>query len=334
MPGLMALFAGFVALATTMLGVAVWREAGAAARDQAAPPPGRLVDIGGRRLHIVCRGEGPTVVLEAGGATPAMLFRRLQDRISPFARVCVYDRAGFGWSDPAGDGRSFDEQAEDLFKLLAAAEAPGPYILAGESLGAMIIRACARQRPGAVSAILMIDGAEEGVVYADYRAFRRSGTGALWIGPTLSRLGLLRRAAMNRPTALGLPASLTREDRSMLVRYMTRPGFWRRARDEIAAYDLAPAHQRAAGGMGDLGDLPLTVIAHGRPMSGGLGELESGWRAGQERLASLSTQGRLVIAEHSAHDISLTDPDLVARELLLLVSRVSGTAFADHEGPP
>lgn len=323
MPGWLGPLAIFTVLLATALTVMIlWREAAAAERDRAAPPSGQLVDIGGRRLHLVCRGEGPTVVLEAGGATPAMLFRSLQDRVAGFARVCVYDRAGFGWSDPVDSGRSFDDRADDLHRLLIAADLPGPYVLAGESFGAFVVRAYVRRHPESVRAILLIDGAEEELVYADYPAFRRAGERSLALGPWLSRLGFVRRAAMNRPAALGLPAKLAMEDRRTVVTYMNRPGYWEQVRDEIAPYDQVPAGQRIAGGLGRLGDFPLTVIAHGRPMRGAHGALESRWRAGQERLASLSSRGRLVIAEDSAHDIALTDPDLVARELRRLVEPI------------
>lgn len=309
------------ALSASVAALALLLENRAASLDRAVSPPGDLIDIGGRRLHLHCRGTaGPTVLLEAGGATPALLYRGVQTRAARFAKVCVYDRAGFGWSDPAPVGRGFDDRADDLFRLLKAAELPGPYVLVGESFGGLVVRAFARRHPQSVSAVLLIDSAEEGVVFADYAAFRRTGAGTLAVAPLLARLGVLRRAAMKRPAALGLPASLSVQDRRALVTHMTRPGYWRTAGDEIVAYDLVPGSQRVAGGVGRLHDIPLTVIAHGRPMKGAQSGLESRWRAGQERLASLSSNSRLVVAENSAHDISLTDPDLVAREIELLVA--------------
>src|SRR5262245_66316168 len=71
--------------------------------------PGRLIDVGGRRLHILCKGAaagGPTVVFEAGLSqyTANSSFSLAQDAIAPFVRACSYDRAGLGWSDPAPQG--------------------------------------------------------------------------------------------------------------------------------------------------------------------------------------------------------------------------------------
>jgi pimeloyl-ACP methyl ester carboxylesterase len=324
---LVIILAAMAASLALVVATALFLEARAAQRDRALPPPGRLVDIGGRRLHILCEGgsgEGasvPTVVLEAGGATPAILFRAVQARLAPHARVCLYDRAGFGWSDPAPPGRSFEARADDLARLLEAADLPGPYVLAGESFGGLVVRAFARARPEAVAGLLLIDAAEEETVFADYAAFRRAGAGGLATAPVLARLGLLRRAALRRPDLIGLPADLPMQDRRALVAHMTRPGYWRAARDEIAAYDQVPAERRRAGGFGTLGDLPLTVIAHGRPLRGPNAHLEPRWRAGQQRLAALSTRGRLVVAEDSAHDIALTAPDLVAEELRRLLAQ-------------
>lgn len=311
----LAVMAICVASIAAAMAAALVLEGRAAALDRAASAPGLLVDIGERRLHIHCAGAGPTVVLEAGGATPALLFRGAQTRAAAFARVCLYDRAGFGWSDPAATSRGFEDRADDLFRMLQAAELPGPYVLVGESFGGFVVRAFARRHPEDVRAMLLVDSPEEELVFSDYAAFRRGAAGSLSVAPLLARLGILRRAVMKRPAALGLPASLPLQDRLALTAYMTRPGYWRAARGEVAAYDMTPGNQRVAGGMGSLQDIPLTVIAHGRPMKGALGGLEPRWRAGQERLASLSSRGRLVVAENSAHDISLTDPDLVAREI-------------------
>ncbi|HEX5008163.1 MAG TPA: hypothetical protein VFV70_13685, partial [Hyphomonadaceae bacterium] len=67
------------------------------------PAPGRMVDIGGRRLHVLCRGpeSGPTVIVETGAIASSVFYWQAQDEIARTARVCVYDRAGLGWSDPA-----------------------------------------------------------------------------------------------------------------------------------------------------------------------------------------------------------------------------------------
>ena len=84
---------------------------------------------------------------------------------------------------------------------------------------------------------------------------------------------------------------------------------------EADAYSMTPSERRAAHGFGTLGDLPLTIIAHGKPFRGPHARLEAGWREGQHRLAALSSRSRFVIAEHCGHTIAQEDPDLVADEV-------------------
>src|SRR5882724_8815219 len=105
------------------------------------PPPGRLLDIGGRRLHMQESGQGsPVVVLESGIAATSLSWRAIQKEIARFTRVVSYDRAGLGWSD-AATGRSTAERLTgDLRALLLAGQLPPLYILVGHSFGALIVR--------------------------------------------------------------------------------------------------------------------------------------------------------------------------------------------------
>jgi pimeloyl-ACP methyl ester carboxylesterase len=122
------------------------------------PPPGRLVDIGGRRLHLQERGTGsPTVVLEAGIGATSLNWQALQREISRFTRVVSYDRAGLGWSDLPTAPLTMSRLVDDLRTLLRAAQLPPPYILVGHSFGALIVRAYAGRYAGEVAGILLLD---------------------------------------------------------------------------------------------------------------------------------------------------------------------------------
>ena len=316
---------GFVALAAVVLAIAFLVERHAERTDRARfPAPGRLIDVDGRRLHLLCAGSGdPTVVLEAGGGEPSVLLMPVFNRVARTTRACAYDRAGFGWSDPAPGERDFDDRARDLHRLLKAAEVPPPYVLVGESFGGLVVRAFARLHPGDVAAVVLVDAAEEAQVFAALDALRRSARRQRLAANLLVRSGLLRWALVQRPEAVGIPgAALSADERKTAARLLSRPEHWRAAMGELIAYERTAPAQRAAGGFGGLGDLPLIVIAHGRPMRGVHAALEAGWRSGQDRLAALSTQGKLVIAARSGHAISLTDPDLVAASIEEVVSAV------------
>src|SRR5579871_702194 len=96
------------------------------------PPPGKLVDIGGLRLHINCTGTGsPTVIFEAGPNDSSLIWQLVQPQISKLTHVCSYDRAGFGWSDAPNEARTSLNIADELARLLTRAAVPGPYILVG-----------------------------------------------------------------------------------------------------------------------------------------------------------------------------------------------------------
>ena len=103
---------------------------------KAYPIPGRLVDVGGHRLHLSCTGSGsPTVVLEPGGGAMSSNLGWITPAVARDTRVCVYDRAGRGWSDPADTPQDGARIATDLHTLLHSAGVPGPYLLAGHSFG-------------------------------------------------------------------------------------------------------------------------------------------------------------------------------------------------------
>ncbi len=107
-----------------------------------------------------CAGTGaPTVVLEAGGGNTAATWAGVQPEIARFTRVCSYDRAGLGQSDPAPAGvRTVQDSVEDLHALLGAAGISGPFVLAGHSLGGLIVRLYASQYPDEVVGLVLVDG--------------------------------------------------------------------------------------------------------------------------------------------------------------------------------
>src|SRR5437660_2176721 len=98
--------------------------------------PGKLIDVGGYRLHINCTGTGsPTVILDAGLGGSSLDWSKVQPAVARFTRVCSYDRAGYGWSDTGPGPRTSQQIVRELHLLLVHAQLHGPYVLAGHSLG-------------------------------------------------------------------------------------------------------------------------------------------------------------------------------------------------------
>jgi pimeloyl-ACP methyl ester carboxylesterase len=122
------------------------------------PPPGQLVDVGGHRLHLQCTGSGsPTVVLEPGQGGVSLDFEWIAPVVASDTRVCVYDRAGRGWSDAADGPQNGAQLAADLHTLLDRAHVPGPYVLVGHSFGGLYVQSFAAQFPDEVAGLVLLD---------------------------------------------------------------------------------------------------------------------------------------------------------------------------------
>jgi pimeloyl-ACP methyl ester carboxylesterase len=119
------------------------------------PPPGRLVDIGGRKLHLDCSGKGtPTIVLVAGGGAFSIDWALVQPKIAQDTRVCSYDRAGLAWSESGPADETVEQTINDLHLLLGAAGEKKPYVLVGASIGGIFIRAYQRAFPKEVAGLV------------------------------------------------------------------------------------------------------------------------------------------------------------------------------------
>jgi pimeloyl-ACP methyl ester carboxylesterase len=123
---------------------------------------GGLVDVGGYRLRIDCQGSGgPTVVMDSGLTFHRHTWDRVAPQVAAFTRVCTYDRAGLGQSDPAPTPRTSQQVVDDLRTLLARAGVPGPYVLVGHSVGGLNVQFFARQNPDQVIGLVLVDSSHE-----------------------------------------------------------------------------------------------------------------------------------------------------------------------------
>jgi pimeloyl-ACP methyl ester carboxylesterase len=134
------------------------------------PAPGRLIDIGGRKLHINCAGNGtPTVILEAGASSFAIDWSLVQPEVAKATRVCSYDRAGSGWSDPRPDVETPRRVIQDLHTGLQAAGEKPPYVMVGASMGGVYIRLYQLEYPAEVAGLVFVDPSTEDVLFAMYQ---------------------------------------------------------------------------------------------------------------------------------------------------------------------
>jgi pimeloyl-ACP methyl ester carboxylesterase len=270
-------------------------------------PPGQLIDIGGRRLHLLCAGSapGPTVVIEAGSGDDSTLWEDMVRRVSAFAHVCTYDRAGLGWSDPASGSRTIDDRAADLKALLTAAHVPGPFILAGHSYGGYIVRRFAADFPAEVAGVVLIDASEEAFAYAPAGLHDIADTGRReWRLGWLVRLGLIRLGILLFPDHVDPVRGVPADVHGLMTALFLRASRHFATADEMASYERVPMSWRTAHGFGMLGNKPLAVVSRGA-------DTVSEWQAAQRRLTSLSSVSTHVVAENSGHVIQFTQPRLI-----------------------
>lgn len=287
------------------------------------PPPGRLVDVGGYRLHLSCAGAGaPTVVMDAGANDFSLFWARVQPEAAQLARVCVYDRAGLGWSEPSPHERTSPTMVRELRTLLERAGEPGPYVLVGHSLGGLNMRLFAQQHPAEVAGLVLVDAAheEQDERLPHLRAAAAAASEQFRTLGRLSALGLLAFAPGQIP-GRDLPDAAATQYRALLA----STGSFAVAAEETAGLARSFAAARAAG-PGTLGPFPVVVLSRGvaEPLPGRApAEVEADeqiWRELQRDLAARAPAGSHIVAERSGHYIQLQQPELVVAAIRQIVS--------------
>ena len=304
-------------IATAGIASAAYQHAADAADRRRYPPPGRLVDVGGRRLHLLAMGEGtPAVVIVPALGSNVLEWVRVLRGASAETTVCAYDRAGLGWSDPQHGTAGIDAMADDLHALLKAADIAPPYVIAGNSMGGVVARRFQARYPEDVTGMLLIDSSHEDQA-------RRLGDGA-W--------GVLWRAARRRMRVLGLrrvavhlglvggldAASLAWEtvpEYEGAAKTLTLSTKERRA---VAREMLVLG--RPLGQPQSLGALPLAVLSAGSA-SRRRWPIWAPWAQLQDELAALSSDSAYMYAVNAGHNVHLDDPGVVVQAIRDLVDR-------------
>lgn len=286
--------------------------------SQVYEPPGRLIDVGGRKLHLYCLGSGsPTVILVAGGGAFSIDWALVQPRVAETTRICSYDRAGLAWSDPGSADETVEQTITDLHTLLQAAGENPPYLLVGASIGGIYIRAYQRAFPGEIAALIFINSSN--------RVGRMVNGKAVLIWDLTedqirSTFPLPASAKGSAPTREGepfdrLPPAL-RPVRLWLDRRLWEKWDPSKERPESTLSwrkEFLREFEETDSGRHPLGQLPVIVLSTG-PIAG---ESERQSRNGAAaRLDSLSSNTVHIIATGSGHEIHLYQPDRVVQAVV------------------
>lgn len=324
------------ALALLPVGGVVYQIIGTWRDRRRFPPPGRLVRVNKRLMHIYVTGEGtPTVVFESGMGASCLSWTQVQPEVAQFSRAVSYDRAGHGWSDPGREPRTARQLAQELHTLLDAAGVPGPYVLVGHSFGGYVVRAFAHLYRDKVVGLVLVDSihpAEWESPTPDQLRVIKVGLRCAWVTAWLARLGLVRfclaqvargstRLAWAATNAFGAGVASAVQRIAGEIRKLPAPilpvvrGLWSQPKNflslgqHVAALPVSAAQATAVN---SLGDLPLVVLSgdhHAAPYAD--------W---QRDLAQLSSRGVQLVAGDSGHWIHLDRPELVTRVIREVVA--------------
>jgi pimeloyl-ACP methyl ester carboxylesterase len=305
------------------------------AQVEATPkPPGRLVDIGGYRLHLDCTGKGsPTVVLAAGAGDFSVDWALVQPSVSKITRVCSYDRAGEAWSDAGPIPRTMRQEAFELNLAMKNLGEKGPYLLVGHSIAGLTMRIFAQMFPAQTAGMVLVDATRENAV--------------LNIRGKLTRV---RLASAHRPIPepqtmkTSPPILATEQDRRQFDDFQKQFGrprvsapynqlpadlqqvdLWARSQPprlhdpgDYSAEEMEAVYADFQKSPNLLGSKPLFVLIGGRVDGPPRGMLPHQWhRLMDEKLeqkrqfARLSQNTQVEVVETAGHHIQLDDPQKV-----------------------
>jgi len=295
------------------------------------PPPGRLIDIDGRRLHLYCTGTGrPTVILVAGGGAFSIDWALVQPKISQDTRVCSYDRAGLAWSDPGPADETVEQTISDLHTMLKNSGEKSPYILVGASVGGIYIQAYQRAFPKEVAGLVFSNSSNR------IGRLVNGKPGLIWALTEEQIRSTFPLAASDKgpaPTSLDdpfdrLPANLR------AVRLWLDYKLWqnweptKEKPDSTLSWrkEFLTEFAETDAKVRPLGTLPVVVLSSDPPSSES--DRHSHNEAGP-RLDFLSSNALHVTATGSGHEIHLYQPDLVSKTLTRAVLAIrNGTALS------
>ena len=337
--------AGFVILC--LLAGITYQRLGAGRDRRLYPPPGKFVNLGTHRLHLLEEGRGsPTIILEAGLMSTNLSWTDIRRKLAASYRVVTYDRAGLGWSDIGPMPRTAERIVDELHSLLNLANIPAPYVLVGHSFGGLTMPLFAARYPEKIAGMVLVDP----VVPAEWNPpseqdLKRSRIGAI----VCRRAALLSRAGIIRFVAF-LLNSKAKKAAAHLVRLISRgtpadsgtvssPWFWNLPPNErqmasvfwvqekfcntiASQLENLPGSAMRIAQLNNLCDKPVVILsAKSTPPK----------RREQHILITQRLQqGRHVLADQSTHWIMQDQPELVL-DAIHAVAQSNSSAF---DSPP
>lgn len=318
------------------------------------PPLGKLVDIGGCRLHIYCTGndddkniskQQPTVILDAGLSYDSLEWLLVQPEIAKFARVCSYDRAGYGWSDENSNLRTSKNIVEELHTLLTNAKITPPYILVGHSFGGINMQIYAKKYPAEVAGLILVDSGQEKMPAKLPAEPEKSWLAKYFSSPQfylpITRMGILRFWKGKLPLPRVAHSTLNmfpKKTQQLLTTHICSEKYVKTFFQEKMHFKEHLAELTAVNPV--FGNMPLIVITAGMtPAAKGMPkewqeyfkQWYTAWLALQQDLATRSSNSKHMIAENSGHMIPWQQPEIIVQAVREIIKKME---YDIHTGTP
>ncbi len=298
---LLIILGGIVAL----VGIGATYQAVATAYDRRSyPPPGQLVDVGGYSLHLYCTGANldghATIILEQGGGGNSLAWFLIQPELAKATRVCSYDRAGQGWSDPGPEPRDGNQIAKELHTLLHNAGISGPYVLVGHSYGGLFVRAYAACYPDDVAGLVLLDSAhpDQWTRTPAGQEQYANDSRIYSIARVLARLGVLR--ILPNPLTIP-PAGLAPQQAAEWQAIYGATQFWDTTEAESRALSATMAQVRSAAALSP--GVPVLVVSAGEHI-----HADANWAMFQHELAAITPSSRQIVIAGATHESLWAEP--------------------------
>lgn len=277
------------------------------------PPPGSLVELNGRKVHVLCAGEGsPTVILEAGLPASSLTWMSVFSEIAELTRVCAYDRPGYGWSQPTTSPRTAETIVQELRVLLQSTDTQPPYILVGHSFGGLLMQLYATRFPNDFTGMVLVDSSHPDQAHRtlDLQEIDTISFAMKTLGP----IGIVR---LLFPVPAGNPesrdVSVREQERELLMTSRTL----RTATREMSG--LRESLRQVTESTVDLGSKPLVVLSEGRRRA-------KSWQALQEDLSRMSTNSEWQVVDGAGHFVQHDQPDVVVGAVRRVIEKLETTA--------
>ncbi|MBN1906523.1 MAG: alpha/beta hydrolase [Deltaproteobacteria bacterium] len=285
------------------------------------PSVGQIVSVNGHNMHIFSKGSGDSTVVFASGwkiPCPYADFYPLWSEISKYARIAVYDRPGYGWSDVTDTPREIDNITQEIHELLEKSGEKPPYILVGHSIGSLEMIRFAQRYPDEVKGLVLIDGSNPDM-YSDVNMAKSStllsvrvklSNYAIYISNRIGFTRLLFRFGLYSSTSLSTarnnwasaPSGLKELDALMFLKLFNN-------KNQVDEGNNKESNASKVASDRHL-NIPLTIIT-----SEYLRSYSDAWN-NQVNLKKWSDTSKHIVVEGAGHAVHWSNPNVVNREIL------------------